>query len=328
MSRVDDERDAARAAERLAEAKRTETVRKEKQTAESKAFSRLVQAQKQEAQSQQESNLARKAIGEILKSAEAQKDAANKGTDRGQREKAEEGAAHAKRTVGDQEQEGQKAAKAGARDSKTMQEQGEQGRTQLAQGRKADQSGGATVQSERRGDAKTVRERLEERQESSEQQSGKQTHAARGEKGERKVDSDKGGQQQSGGGREGQEGSPNPSFRFNPALLAPVPVARPKEASGSERLRKIAAELAQKIVERVRLGTNALGRVEFQIDFKSDVLAGLSVSVSAHQGKIKAIFRGHDRDVLKMIEGQGETLKSVLGARGLQLEEFKTEATR
>jgi hypothetical protein len=108
--------------------------------------------------------------------------------------------------------------------------------------------------------------------------------------------------------------------------MAPVPVAKQREASGSDRLRKVANELAQKIVERVRVGTNAAGKTEFQVDLRSDVLSGLSVRVSAHGGKIKAVFSGNDREVLKLIEEHGEALKSALAARGLTLEEFKTEA--
>lgn len=92
-------------------------------------------------------------------------------------------------------------------------------------------------------------------------------------------------------------------MRFNPALMAPAPIAKQREASGSDRLRKVANELAQKIVERVRVGTNSAGKVEFQVDLRGDVLAGLSVKVSAHNGKISAVS-GSDRDVLKMIEGR------------------------
>ncbi|MEW5739332.1 MAG: flagellar hook-length control protein FliK, partial [Myxococcota bacterium] len=117
-----------------------------------------------------------------------------------------------------------------------------------------------------------------------------------------------------------------PGFRFNPALMAPVPVAKQKEATGSERLRKVANELAQKIVERVRVGTNAAGKVEFQVDLRSDVLAGLSVKVSANNGKISAVFQGSDKDVLKMIEEHEDALKEALKARGLSLEDFKIEA--
>lgn len=329
MSRVDDERDAARAAERLAETKRTEAVVKEKKAQENKAFARLVQGQKQEAQTAAQSNVARKAISEVLKEVDVKARAEKKSSEKETQARGEQGADRARQASSHRAVEGKQAQRGEAQAANSRSETSEQGRTQLASGRKADQSGGAKVQSERHTDAKTSKERLKERQDESAEQDGKRAGLlSRGGRSEGKVEGEKGGRQQSGGGKEGQDGSPNPQFRLNPALLAPVPVAQPKAASGSERLRQIAAELAQKIVERVRLGTNAAGRVEFQIDFKSDVLSGLSVSVSAHQGKIKAIFRGHDKDVLKMIEGQQETLKSVLGARGLQLEDFKIEATR
>jgi hypothetical protein len=39
------------------------------------------------------------------------------------------------------------------------------------------------------------------------------------------------------------------------------------------------------------------------------------------------VFSGSDKDVLKLIEEQGEALKAALGARGLTLEDFKTENT-
>ena len=122
-------------------------------------------------------------------------------------------------------------------------------------------------------------EKLEERREAGESSASSATSGAGGssrEKGDIKADADKGGGQQ--GQKDGKDGAPaaNPSFRFNPALMAPVNVAKAKEASGSERLRKVANELAQKIVERVRVGTNAMGKMEFQVDLKSDVLSGLS----------------------------------------------------
>jgi flagellar hook-length control protein FliK len=105
-----------------------------------------------------------------------------------------------------------------------------------------------------------------------------------------------------------------------------VPVAKPKPTAGSERLRAIANEIAQKIVERVRVGTNAAGNAEFQIDLRSDVLSGLSIKLSAKNGKIHAVFSGGDRDVLKMLEEQREGLKNALAGRGLTLEDLRIEA--
>jgi hypothetical protein len=130
---------------------------------------------------------------------------------------------------------------------------------------------------------------------------------------------------QSGQDQQGKPGGAPSPFRLNPALMAPTPVARPRDMAGSARLRAVANEIAQKIVERVRVGENAAGKAEFQIDLRSNVLSGLSIKVSGSNGKIKAVFSGNDRDVLKMIEEQADTLKQALGGRGLKLDELKFE---
>ncbi len=105
-----------------------------------------------------------------------------------------------------------------------------------------------------------------------------------------------------------------------------MPVAQKSLTQGSDRLRRIATEIAQKIVERVRVGTNAVGNAEFQIDLRSNVLSGLQVKVSAKNGRISAVFSGSDKDVLKMLEDNEEALKAALTTRGLTLEKFKVEA--
>jgi flagellar hook-length control protein FliK len=104
-----------------------------------------------------------------------------------------------------------------------------------------------------------------------------------------------------------------------------VPVAKPKDTGPNARLRALANEIAQKIVERVRVGTNAAGQAEFQIDLRSNVLAGLSIKVSGGNGRIKAVFSGNDREVLKMLEEQKDGLKNALAGRGLKLEELRVE---
>ena len=71
MSRVDEDRDAARVATRLAEAKRNEEGQKTKKAAENNAVSKLVQGQKKEVQVKQEGNLARSAIAQLLEAAES-----------------------------------------------------------------------------------------------------------------------------------------------------------------------------------------------------------------------------------------------------------------
>lgn len=145
-----------------------------------------------------------------------------------------------------------------------------------------------------------------------------------------RADADAGGGKGSGGGggKDKKEGGTEmgPGFRFNPALMAPVPVAKPKDTAGSERLRALASEIAQKIVDRIRVGTNAAGNAEFQIDLRSDVLSGLSIKVSARNGKISATFSGTNREVLKQLEEHGEGLRTALSGRGLKLEDLKFEA--
>ncbi|MDP2276212.1 MAG: flagellar hook-length control protein FliK [Archangium sp.] len=331
MSRVDDDRDAARVAARLAEAKRTQEGQKTKKAAENNAFSKLVAGQKQETQVKQEGNLARSAIAQMLEAAESGHADEAKHLEQGAQGTQQESAFKSKLGSKGQEQKVQQNSRSDGQQTAQVKEQGDQGLSQTANSRQADQSGNAKAAQGRSGDAKVGRERLEERKEaggSSGSSGATGGVSAKGEKGDLKTDSDKGGGQQGGGSKDGKDGAAaaNPGFRFNPALMAPMSVAKPKEATGSERLRKVANELAQKIVEKVRIGTNAMGKTEFQIDLKGDVLAGLSVKVSAKNGKISAVFSGSDKDVLKLIEEQGEALKAALGARGLTLEDFKTEA--
>lgn len=136
-----------------------------------------------------------------------------------------------------------------------------------------------------------------------------------------------GGGGKGAGGDSGQGGSEfGAGFRFNPALMAPVPVAKARDTSASERLRRVAQEIAQKIVENVRVGTNAAGQSEFQIDLRSNVMKGLSIKVSGGNGKISATFSGSDKEVMKLLEENKEALEKALSGRGLQLAELKIEA--
>jgi hypothetical protein len=331
MSRVEDDREAARVAARLAEAKRAEEAQRNKKAAENNVFSKLVAGQKKEAQQAQDANLARSAIAQLLEAAEAEQAEFAHAAERGLEGKQQESAFKSK--LGEKGQQIKRAdtARTESRQGDKLKAAEDQGQAQTAQGRAADQATSAKGAESRKLDAKANAEKLEERKESSDASSASRAGATtgKGDKGELKTDADKGGGGQQQGGGDKKDNNPaavNPGFRFNPALMAPVPVAKQKEASGSERLRKVAAEVAQKIVERVRVGTNAAGKAEFQIDLRSDVLSGLSVKISAHNGKIKAVFQGHDRDVLKMIEEQKEALTAALGARGLSLEDFKIEA--
>jgi hypothetical protein len=330
MSRVEDDRDAARVAARMAETKRNEEASKNKKATENNAFSKLVQGQKKEAHVAQESSLARSAIAQMLEAAESGHADEAKHLDKGAQGTQQESAFKSKLGTKGQEEKVQKNTRSDGEHSQQTKLQGDQGTEQSTASRQTDSSSQSRSTQGRSGDAKVARERLGERKEAGES-SGASASAggaagAKGEKGDIKTDADKGGQQ-GGGGKDGKDGAANanPGFRFNPALMAPVPVSKTKEASGSERLRKVANEVAQKIVDKVRIGTNAMGKTEFQIDLRSDVLAGLSVKISANNGKISAVFQGSDKDVMKLIEEQGDALKAALGARGLSLEDFKIE---
>jgi hypothetical protein len=124
----------------------------------------------------------------------------------------------------------------------------------------------------------------------------------------------------------GQGGQGFAAFRLNPALMAPAPVAQPRVSAASERLRALANEIAQKIVQRVRVGTNKDGMAEFQIDLKSTVLAGLSMKVMGQRGRVRAHFQCKDEGVLKLLRDNADGLKAQLESRGLKLEELKIEA--
>lgn len=299
MSRVEDDRQAQRAAERLVQEKRLqESKAKQRQEGES-AFSKLVQQQKS-AQTQQT-----------------------------QRQPPQQGLG--KSVLARLQQEGKTGDLRGQlRQTGTSEGQGLAGGRQTeAQSRGNDQGVTQTRAESRAVDAKGTSEALDERGEALDKDSegaAMGVQARREGKGSLKADADGGGRG-GGDGKDKKDGAEAAaSFRFNPALMAPVPVAKPKPTSGSERLRAIANEIAQKIVERVRVGTNAAGNAEFQIDLRNDVLKGLSIKLSAKNGKIHAVFSGGDKDVLKMLEGQRETLEKALAGRGLTLEELRVEA--
>lgn len=331
MSRVEDDCEAARTAARLAEAKRTEEAKKsEKQTADS-TFKKLVGKQQEGTHRVREQHTARDAIAHLLQDSEADAAAiAKEATKSGERAQAQgkgENAFKAKLGgKGLEEQVHQATRHEGESTQASRTAEGE-GQAAAQAGRAADSGAGARSAEGRKADGRATSAKLEERKESADAAATGRAGGAAAERGELRADADKGG----GGGQGGKDqkdgpGAMNPGFRFNPALMAPVPVAKQKDLAGSERLRRVANEIAQKIVERVRVGTNASGKVEMQIDLRSNVLSGLTVKVSSHQGKIKAVFSGSDKEVLKMLEEQGEALKSALGSRGLTLEELKIEA--
>jgi hypothetical protein len=340
MSRVEDDRQAARLAERQVEARRNEESQRNKKSAEASTFKKLVGQTQQQAQQAQaraaqanvkdphaQENIGQSAIAMLLESSEANQAEEAKG--KTQNESAFKSRLGSK-TFGENVK--QTTSHEGEQGSQVRQSDQQTGTQQLKQAN-TEKANTSQAGAHRKVDAKLGRDGLEERYEASESSSLNANTGgvggARGEKGGLKADADKGGG--GGGGQSGKDekggaGAMQPGFRFNPALMAPVPVAKQKDVSGSERLRKVANELAQKIVEKVRVGTNAAGKVEFQVDLRSDVLKGLSVKVSSHNGKIKAVFQGSDRDVLKLVDEQKEALTQALAARGLSLEDFKVEA--
>ena len=328
MSRVEDDREAARSAARMQEARRTEETQRNKKASENAAFSKLMQGSKKEQAVAQETNLAKSAIAQMLEAAEAGQTEEAAHLEHAGENVHQESAFKSKLGVKGQEHKSLQGAKREGESAVETKLKSDQGTAEAGQSRQSDQTGTARSAQGRSGDAKVSRERIESKKEGRGEGEPATVGGvgAKGDKGDVKTDADKGGGQ-GGQNKDDKSGaSANPGFRFNPALMAPVPVAKAKEASGSDRLRKVANELAQKIVERVRVGTNAMGKMEFQIDLRSDVLSGLSVKISAKNGKISAVFSGSDKDVLKMLEEQKDALTAALGTRGLTLEDLKIEA--
>jgi len=180
----------------------------------------------------------------------------------------------------------------------------------------------------RKDDARGGDERLQERKES--QDNDAAAHLGARQKAREDARAGAGGGGMGGGSNKDQQGDGQGAasaqgFRLNPALMAPVAVAQPRTGAMSEKLRALANEIAQKIVQNVRVGTNRAGEAEFQIDLKSSVLKGLQIKVSGRRGKITCVFSGQDAEVLKLIKQNAEGLKQTLQGRGLTLAELRIE---
>lgn len=329
MSRVEDDRQADQIAQRLLQEKlRAESKSKQIRQGEN-AFSKLVQqSQTQQSQTQQKQetkqSLAQQVLSRVTKEAAGTETRQQEGTlarqtgqrqDAGKAQGRQDAKVQGERVQASLSGEAEKMAESHSADSahgevlSADRKQGREAASSITQSRSSD--------SKAEGDAKA-----------DDRSSDMRAAGRSGQKGALKTDADSGGGQGGGNkdGKQGGDASSAAGFRFNPALMAPVPVAQPKANAGSDRLRAIANEIAQKIVERVRVGTNGAGQAEFQIDLRSNVLSGLSIKLSAKNGKIQAVFSGSDRDVLKMIEEQSEGLKTALQGRGLKLEELRFEA--
>lgn len=304
MSRVDDDRDAARVAERLLQqAKQAEAKTKDRAAGDS-AFARtLTKGQGERTTSEKKksaddhSSIAQSVLEEALLSGDEMKQQGGK-----------LGSAFQHRMRGAQQETGKRT---------------EQGRSQdLNRNEQAQSSRGESVATGSREFNAHTGEMKRKDEEVSNLSLGA---SARG-KGDLETEGESSGK--GGGGSDKDQNSggfTGGSFRLNPALMAPVAPARPKDVQGNAKLRALAQEIAQKIVERARVGTNAAGQAEFQIDLRSNVLKGLSIKISGGNGKIKATFSGSDKEILRMLREQGEGLKQALAGRGLSLEEFKVE---
>lgn len=317
MSRVDDDREAERLADRLKQEKTLKEARAKSNATQGSAFSKKVEqgqsfremaerkgTQQDQAKAKEGEKAGRGLLQSVIAEAKSKKEeAAGQHQTRRGMSKAGEG-----------ERAGESRLK--GRDA-----------DETALGRQDDAHHAEDRSETRRSDAKVDRGNLATREkDDGDAAAAHGSGGAAREQGDVKSDADGGGSQ--GGGKDdGKKGeaAAAASLRFNPALMAPVPVAQPRDMGASERLRQLANEIAQKIVERVRVGTNAAGQSEFQIDLRSNVLKGLSIKLSGGNGRIKATFSGNDREVLKLLRDQGENLKTALRGRGLTLEEFKVE---
>jgi hypothetical protein len=335
MSRIDDDRQAQMVAEKLALQKRQEEDRAKETRQKSAVFSQLVTSQTQtktEGQKRQS----------VLKAAFEQVEAKTRNDKKQATEPEQRTAAAAHRAsdlqAGLGENRTRAREQASSQDSKRANAQGADGE-RSALGRAADQAASGVATAGRANDQVSVELGAQGRE--NDQQQGREGLFKKAEsalKGggagaaspfddELKSDADRGnsGSQGGSGGDGKKDGDVPQSFRLNPALMAPVAVAQPKTIPGSDKLRALANEIAQKIVERVRVGQNSAGKAEFQIDLKSTVLRGLSIKVSGGNGRISAVFSGSDRDVMKMLREQEGSLRKALSGRGLALTEFKIE---
>lgn len=337
MSRIDDDRQASRAAERIALQKREAEMKTREKVQSDSAFSKLVgkTVQEKQVQAQRQTTTAQSAIAKLkAEMGEASTEATHFDSAMGEAaSKSDESARAAnngaRAKLGDKnlsekfrtdQSQGHEAATTGRMSDEASSGMAAKGRSE--EGTSTSRAGEGRV-----SDSKKTNESLEEKGAANVGKGGK----ALGGKGELKADGESGkgsgggGQQQGGGSGKDGAGQVPAGFRFNPALMAPVPVAQQRDMAGSERIRRIANEIAQKIVEKVRVGKNAAGASEFQIDLRTNVLKGLSIKVQSQNGRISMIFSGRDKETLKYIEEQSQGLKESLTSRGLKLQELRFE---
>ncbi|MEW6605875.1 MAG: hypothetical protein AB1414_00295 [bacterium] len=78
-----------------------------------------------------------------------------------------------------------------------------------------------------------------------------------------------------------------------------------------------------KIVQSVRVGTNELGRTEFQFDLKTEILGGLKLKISnSQEGKVSISFITNSDDIQNLIESNKTLLENNFIKRGLMIEQI------
>ena len=76
-------------------------------------------------------------------------------------------------------------------------------------------------------------------------------------------------------------------------------------------------KVIDEVVQAVRVGVNKAGDKELQFDLKSDVLDGLSIRVSIHDGKVMTILEASTFDVKNRLEASMGDLMHSLEQKGL-----------
>lgn len=104
---------------------------------------------------------------------------------------------------------------------------------------------------------------------------------------------------------------------------APKPQLQPAQVQQAQQARpvqKIPEAILEKLAAAVRLGVNAQGLTEFQVDLKEGVLAGASMKVTAKDGKVSLTFLGLDTQNRNLVESSKGELMRKLGSKGLTLD--------
>jgi len=95
------------------------------------------------------------------------------------------------------------------------------------------------------------------------------------------------------------------------------------EVKRTRKAREIPQELLDKLVQEVRVGVNAAGKTEMQIDLKEGVLQGMQLKVTSENGKVSCTFVGGDAHAKNLVESSEQRLSRALDKVGLQLESLK-----